>query len=69
AKKTEQIEKHVAELEIADEQGSKKKRKPLVIIIGPDGQIRRHSIDSRERAQALKEIGVSTLPVIVLEEI
>lgn len=46
-----------------------KKTHFVILTIGKDGQVERHSPDSRERVQALKEIGCEVLPVVVIMEV
>lgn len=63
------VEEHVAAIKEAEKPTAGMKKAPLVIVIGQDGQIRRHSTDSREQAQALKEMGCQEIPVVILEEV
>ena len=69
-KSDEQPEKRIGLVDRYARSFEKLKKTPFVVLtIGQDGQGEKHSPDSRERAQALHEIGCAIIPVVVIMEV
>lgn len=69
-KSDKQREKHIQLVEKYAQKFAKLKRTNFVVLtIGKDGQVERHSPDSRVRVQALKEIGCGVLPIVIVMEV